>query len=239
MNFVLIPGSWTGPWIWESVTRGLHELGHQAYPVELTGLRASYPDVGRVHLETHVNDVISHIERKDLREVIVVGHTCTGSIAAVVADRISDRVVHTVLVETFVPQDGRSVLDVFPEALRAGEERLIAKSGQRWPVPDVSVFSDGQDLTPGEARWLVERCVPHPGRALTDPITLKHPLAEQHGTYVFCTKEHFDGGIAREIEELRALPNWDLRTLDTGLWPMVSVPHALARLLDDVAASGR
>ena len=50
----------------------------------------------------------------------------------------------------------------------------------------------GQGLTPEQAQWLVERFVPHPGRALTDPVRLTRPLESQPATYVVCRMEHFD-----------------------------------------------
>src|SRR5690242_5440517 len=126
MKFVLIPGSWMGPWVWEPVTRGLRGLGHQVYPVSLTGLDGASWDTSRIGLETHVGDVTGVLDREDLRDAIVVGHTGTGALAGIVADRVPDRVTHTVLVETFLPYHGRSLLEAFPEQLRVDEERLIA-----------------------------------------------------------------------------------------------------------------
>src|SRR5881397_2048041 len=109
MNFVLIPGSWMGPWVWERVARGLGDLGHHVSLVALTGLETTYgDDVSSVSLETHVNDVISVLQDKNLHDVILVGHTLTGAIAGIVTDRVPERVVHTVYVEAFLPHDGKS-----------------------------------------------------------------------------------------------------------------------------------
>ena len=235
MNFILIPGAWMGPWIWERVAGGLRDLGHQVYPVALTGLETAYGDVSDVSLETHVNDVISVLQSRNLYDVILVGHTLTGAIAGIVADRIPERVAHTVYVEAFLPYDGKSILDAFPAALRADEERLIAGNHGTWPIPDASVVADGQDLTIEQAKWMVERFVAHPGRALTDHAVLKRPVSQQRTTYVVCRNEHFSESIAEDIEAMTAQPTWSFRTLDTGLWPMVSAPDTLVTALAEIA----
>lgn len=236
-NFVLIPGAWMGPWAWESVTRGLTELGHVVYPIALTGLDSQNADVSDVSLETHVNDVLRVVEEHDLHDVVVVGHSSTGGIAGVVADRAPERVVRTVFVESFLPHDGRSVLDAFPAGLRADEVRLITENGGRWPVPDVTVVADGQDLTGELATWLVSHFVGHPGRVLSEPVVLKRPVGEQRVTYIVCAREHFDGNLAADIVAMRDEPTWTFRTLNTGLWPMVSAPEELVALLDEASRS--
>lgn len=236
MNIVLIPGAWMGPWVWEPVTRGLRGLGHQVYPVALTGLDASEVDVSGVGLETHINDVLKALEEGDLRDVVIVGHTSTGALAGIVADRVPERVIHTVFVDTFLPHNGESLLEAFPPGLREDELRLIEENNGRWPIPDATVVADGQDLTTDEAEWLVKRFVGHPGRVLTDPVTLKQPLSQQRVTYIVCEREHIGGNLADDIEAMRAQPSWTFRTLDTGLWPMLSAPDQFIALLDDVAS---
>jgi pimeloyl-ACP methyl ester carboxylesterase len=235
MNYVLIPGPWMGGWIWEPVARRLEELGHQAYPVTLTGLDRPDTDVSGITLETHVHDVLSLLVGKDLSDVVLVGHSTTGVIAGIVADRVPQRVVRTVLIESFLPTDGQSALGHFPEPLRMDEERVILESGGRWPVPDVTVVAEGQDLSFEQARSLVERCVGHPGRPLLDPVTLQRPVAEQPVTYIICAKDHYAGQISAEVEAMRAEPSWAFRSLDTGHWPMVTASDALAGLLDEAA----
>lgn len=239
MNFVLVPGPWQGAWIWDAVARGLTELGHHAYPITLSGLADPDADVSLVDLEMHVNDVLRVIEENDLRKVVLVGHSSSGVICGVVADRAPDRVVRTVFVEAFLPHDQQSALDVFPEPLRREEERLIAENGGRWPVPDASVVADGQDISPEQARWLVEHSVGHPGRPLCEPVSLKRPLSELTATFVVCTRDHFDARLSAEVETLRSAPTWTFRSLDTGHWPMVSAPGELVALLDEAAADVR
>ncbi|WP_433241107.1 alpha/beta fold hydrolase [Streptosporangium sp. CA-135522] len=235
---MLIPGPWMGAWVWEPVACGLRALGHHARPVTLSGLAGSDADVSDVGLETHVDDVLALLEADDLRDVILVGHSYSGIVAGQVADRAPDRVAHTVFVEGFLPHDGTSMLQIFPERQRADELRLITENHGRWPIPDAAVVADGQDLSDEQARWLVERFVGHPGRTISEPAVLTRPLSQQRATYVVCELEHFDGKVSDDVAAMRAEPNWTFHTLKTGHWPMVSAPDQLVTLLTDVA-SGR
>ncbi|MEV5573191.1 alpha/beta hydrolase [Spirillospora sp. NPDC052269] len=235
--FVLVPGTWMGPWIWKKVAEGLRDRGHSVHLVTLSGLdRSGGEDVSRIGLDTHIEDV--HAVLRDLapERVVLVGHGTSGIVAGAVADREPGRVDRTVYVEASLPHDGRSAIDAFGEPLRGAELRLIEENGGRWPVPDVEVVADDQGLTPEQARWLTDRLRDHPGRPLTEPVRLTRPLEEQRATYVVCELEHFHGRLAADVERMRSAPTWRFRTLDTGLWPMVSAPDELVALLDEVAA---
>ncbi|GII76290.1 hypothetical protein Sru01_12720 [Sphaerisporangium rufum] len=235
-DFILIPGLWMGAWAWEPVTRGLRALGHEVYPLTLPGLAHPNSDVSAIGLATHVQDVLALIERNDLRDVILVGHSYAGMVAGQVADRVPGRVARTVFLEGFLPHHGRSLLHAFPERQRTGELRLIAENRGRWPVPDATVVADGQDLTARQARWLVERFVAHPGRTLSEPAVLTRPLAAQRASYIVCDKEHFGGRVSADVAAMREAPGWTFHSLDTGHWPMVSAPRDLTTVLSTIAA---
>lgn len=114
--FVLIPGAWMGAWAWESVVPALHDRGHRAHALTLTGLAAGAPsaDPADSGLETHVGEVLAFLEGADRRGVVLVGHSYSSLVAALVADRAPDRVARSVHIAGFLPQPGRPLLDAFP-----------------------------------------------------------------------------------------------------------------------------
>jgi pimeloyl-ACP methyl ester carboxylesterase len=224
-----------GAWVWEHVTRGLRALGHEAYPITLSGLDDPHADVSDIGPETHVDDVLSVLEKLDLRDAILVGHSYGGLVAAQVADRAPERVVRTVFVEGFLPHDGKSMLHAFPSAQYTDELELITLHEGRWPVPDAEVMADGQDLTPEQARWLAERSVGHPGRTISEPVRMTRSLNRLCASYVVCEKEHFGGLLSSDVQAMREARTWTFHSLDTGHWPMVSAPMELISLLDDIA----
>ncbi|SDQ30493.1 alpha/beta fold hydrolase [Thermostaphylospora chromogena] len=234
-EFLLLPGAWSGAWLWESVVRRLGRRGFPARAITLRGLSDGRADVSDVGLETHVNDVLALLRAEDLRGVVLVGHSYSGLVAGLVADRARDRVAHTVFVEAFLPHHGRSMLHAFPERQRRQELQLIDANQGRWPAPDHTVVGDGQDLTGAQARWLAERLVGHPGRTVAEPVTLRRPLAQQRASYVVCSRDHIGGRIAADVAAMRAAPTWDFHTLDAGHWPMISAPGPLTDLLVRIA----
>jgi pimeloyl-ACP methyl ester carboxylesterase len=231
-TYVLIPGAWSGEWIWEPVVVGLRGRGHAVIPVTLSGLGGRDADVSGIGLNTHVEDVLSVLP-DNARDVVLVAHGTSGVIAGIVADRAPELVAYTVYVEGFLAHHGRSVLQAFGP-LYPDELRAIAEHHGRWPAPDATVIGEGQGLTEEQAEWLASRLTDHPGRSLTEPAKLTSPLEAQRAVYVVCSMEHFDGVLADDVEGMRSVPWWTFGHLATGLWPMLSAPEELVRLLDEV-----
>ena len=220
-----------GGWVWEPVARGLRALGHNVYPVTLSGLADEDADVSDVGLATHVDDVLTILEEEDLRGAVVVGHSYSGIVAGQVADRAPNRVAHTVYIDAFLPHDGMSMLDAFSERQREEELAQIVDNGGRWPAPSAAGLANERDLSAGQRRWLLERFVDHPGRTVAEPAVLDRPLAQQRATYVTCSFE-----VSDDVATMREERNWTFRTLGTGHWPMVSAPDGLVALLAEAAS---
>jgi pimeloyl-ACP methyl ester carboxylesterase len=134
VTFVLIPGAWMGAWVWEAVARDLASLGHRAVPITLAGLESGHGDVSGVGLATHVEDVLGLLDRADLRDVVLVGHSYSGFVAGQVAGRAPGRVSHTVFVQAdrLVGQPGRTIAEpaLMPrrlDELRATGDRVLAE----------------------------------------------------------------------------------------------------------------
>jgi pimeloyl-ACP methyl ester carboxylesterase len=228
--FVFIPGAWTGAWIWDRVAGGLRSKGHRALQITLPGLDEGTSTTSAIGLMEHVNHVLHQVNSGDPEdEVVLVAHDYGGIVAGMAAGLAPERVVHTVFVEAFLPQEGRSLLEVFPETQQNEELALIAANQGRWPAPDATVIAEGQDLTPEQADWIACRAVGHPGRTVTEPARLARPLHSLSATYVVCAMNHFDGRLSRDVEAMRK--HWDFHTLNTGYWPMVSAPDDLAEIL--------
>jgi pimeloyl-ACP methyl ester carboxylesterase len=220
-----------GAWAWEPVTTRLRALGHQVHPLTLPGLDRTDDDASRIGLSDHVGHVLDLLATADLRDVVLVGHGYSGIVAGQVADRVPDRVVHTVYIEAFLPEHGRSMLQAFPADQQSDENDLIAENHGRWPAPDAALLSDDSDLTPHQAQWVANHCVDHPGRTITDPVVLRRPLSERHATYVICAKDHVDQAVAPDVAALRAAPTWTFHTIDTGHWPMFTAPDELVEII--------
>ncbi|MGW3227623.1 alpha/beta fold hydrolase [Kitasatospora sp. NPDC001095] len=223
-NFVLVAGAWLGAWAWDGVVAELRAAGHGAYPLTLSGLaeRRGTP-AGQ---QAHVADVVAEVERLDLRDVVLVGHSYSGIPVGQAAERIGDRLAGLVLVDANVPVAGESFADQMPEpaALRAD----LAAHGGWWPPLPPAEFA-GQGLTVGQINRMVAGATPHPGPSLTEPAVLAGPLSALPTVYVKCLLDWPEPPPV--AAELIAAGHWRLVELDTGHWPMFSRPAELARIL--------
>ncbi|MFF7384396.1 alpha/beta fold hydrolase [Streptomyces griseoluteus] len=226
VNFVLVPGARLGAWAWDDVVPHLREAGHGVHPLTLSGLaeKQGLP-AGQ---QTHVRDIVDEVVRLDLREVVLVGHSYAGVPAGQAAQRIGDRLAHTVFLDSSLPADGESFAGDWP-ALEAS----LARNGGFWPPAPASHFA-GHDLTEQQIARIVARSTPHPGRALTEPAALAGPLSALKATYVLCAPEGEEPDD--EVARLVAGGQWRLVRMGTGHWPMFSRPRELARVL--LAAAG-
>ncbi|KIF74748.1 esterase [Streptomyces sp. 150FB] len=224
-EFVLVAGAWLGARAWDEVVPELRAAGHGAHPLTLSGLA----EKGNVPAGqgTHVQDIVGEIERLDLRDVVLVGHSYAGIPTGQAAERIGDRLARVVFVDSNVPADGESFVSAWPSG-RAMAEAAIAENDGRWPPLAADDFA-GQGLTDEQITRLVNGSTPHPGASLTEPAKLAGSLADLPATYIKCL---LDGDEpAEDVAELLKGERWRLVEMDTGHWPMFSQPRELARIL--------
>lgn len=225
-EFVLVAGAWLGSWAWSEVVPALRAAGHGAHPLTLSGLAEKQgAPAGQ---QTHVQDIVGEIERLDLHDVVLVGHSYAGIPVGQAAERIGDRLARVVFVDSNVPADGQSFVSRLPQVAAA-----IAEHGGYWP-PVTAADCAGQGLTTEQITHFLDGATPHPGASLTEPAVLARPLGELRATYLKCLLDSPEPNP--DVATLLTGDRWRLVSLDTGHWPMFSQPHALARILLEAAA---
>ncbi|MEU0076185.1 alpha/beta hydrolase [Streptomyces sp. NPDC006332] len=225
-NFVLVAGAWLGAWAWEETAAGLRAAGHEVHPLTLSGLaeKRGVP-AGQ---QTHVQDIVSEVERLDLRDVVLVGHSYAGVPVGQAAERIGDRLTRVVFVDANVPVDGESSLSGWSSE----EVREAIEAHGFWPVPGAPDFA-GQGLTDEQITRILDGATPHPGATATEPAVLTRSLGDLPATYVKCLLDG-DEPLPAAAELLKS-ERWERVDMDTGHWPMFSQPAELARILDRAA----
>jgi pimeloyl-ACP methyl ester carboxylesterase len=162
-TFVLLHGSWHGGWAWEPTAWCLRELGHEVYAPTYPGHLPGASRAG-IHHDDYVSSVVRFIEGRDLRDVVLVGHSFGGSVVSRASQEIPERLKRLVFHTAFVVQDGTSVNDNFP----ADQTKAFAQAAAASPDNTVAcpweVFRDLfiQDASPEAARSVWERLVPQP-----------------------------------------------------------------------------
>ncbi|AXG77582.1 alpha/beta fold hydrolase [Streptomyces paludis] len=230
-EFVMVAGAWLGAWAWDEVVPELRAAGHGAHALTLSGLaeKRDAPAGQR----THVQDIVDEVVRRDLRDVVLVGHSYAGIPVGQAAERIGDRLARVVFVDSNVPADGESFASAWwqgPGVL----EPVIAANGGFWAPLPAADFA-GQGLSDEQIARIVAGATPHPGAALTEPAVLTGSLGALPATYVKCLLDGPDP--TDDVAKLLTGERWRLVELDTGHWPMFSRPRELAGILLAAAES--
>ncbi|WP_438312350.1 alpha/beta fold hydrolase [Streptomyces sp. HUAS TT3] len=233
-NFVLVPGAWLGAWAWDAVVEELRAAGHDAHPLTLSGLAERRATGSWAGQQTHVHDIVDVVERLDLHDVVLVGHSYAGVPVGQAAELVSDRLARVVFVDADVPVDGEPFVSGWP----GGAEVVASVEANDgfWP-PLTAADCAGQGLDEEQIARIVAGSTPHPGATLTEPAALARSLGELPAVYVKCLLDGPEPPPA--AAELLKNDSWTLRTLDTGHWPMFSRPQELARLLAEVGEERR
>ena len=177
---VLVPGACLGGWAWREVSSRLRELGHEVYPVTLTGLgeRAHLAD-RHVDLETHISDVVNVFDFEELNDVVLVGHSYAGAVITGVADRRRERLDAVVYLDTAPLPDGAAITDLQTAEQRERQRREVEQIGDgwRWPVPDGDTLASGlygsaSGLSRSDLELMRSRSTPQPYATFTSPLRL-------------------------------------------------------------------
>jgi pimeloyl-ACP methyl ester carboxylesterase len=228
MTYVLVPGAWQGGWAWQPVARRLRAAGHDAVTVTLPGLADGDVQTG-LHLADTVDRVVDEIERRDLRDVVLVGHSWGGYPITGAAHRITDRLAKVIYFNAFVPARGVPFVDenqdyaaILRAAIDAAPDGTIAV-----PFEQVSVLVP--ELPEAAQRLFHELLVPHPGAYflealhVDDVTTLNVPSA-----YVLSEN---DLALARPGEELAGRIGLTPQLVPGGHQSMLTYPDEVTEAL--------
>ncbi|MEU3877853.1 MULTISPECIES: alpha/beta fold hydrolase [Streptomyces] len=240
-TFILVPGVFTGPHVWEATAARLTAAGAEVRTPALTG----GPD-----LEAHIADVLAAIDAVDPasgRQIVLAGHDYGIHPAVGAADRRADRIARIVYVDSGMPRDGVPALAAVPD--QELSRRLAEADGPDGEVPPPADAAEWQrwgstDGIPAAALdRLTALATPQPVGTLVQPLRLTGAVAAVPTTGVLCT------GSGTSIEMLQMLvglgdpalqaltdPRTSFFELATGHWPMLSCPDELADVL--IAAAG-
>ncbi|MEU8530160.1 MULTISPECIES: alpha/beta fold hydrolase [Streptomyces] len=243
--FILVPGPYTGGWVWQDVAARLREAGAEAHAATLTGMA---PDGAaadaEADLETHIQDVLDLIDRIDDPEIVLVGHDYGIHPVFGAADRRPERIARIVHADAGMARDGAPALALVPdptvhEALAAPED-----GAHPGPLPAPATRDDWQrwgsteGVTDEAIARLSRLAAPQPHGTLTQPLKLTGAAAGLPVTGVLCVANGSSIATLEAVVQLgdprlQALidPRITFFELATGHWPMLSAPDTLADVL--------
>ena len=232
-TFLVAHGAWSAGWVWKKIRPLMRQQGHEL-------VTPTYPGMGErshlahrdVDLETHITDVLNVLYFEDLTDVILVGHSYGGMVATAVADRAADRITQVVYVDAFVPRDGQSLLAFYTEEGRVRMREAARLEGNGWRVPPGPMPADS---SAADVAWATPRRVMQPLKTFEQPVHLTGAIDRLRRTYIYCTRPAPSDIFRQFAERARSEAGWQYMEIDSSHNPHVTVPAALATLLDDLA----
>jgi pimeloyl-ACP methyl ester carboxylesterase len=232
-TFVLIHGAFIGGWAWRWVASDLRVAGHEVCDPSLTGhgerVHLARPEID---LETHIEDVVNVLHYEDLRDVVLVGWSYGGMLAAGAADRAPQRIGHVVYLDADVPRDGDT--SGFPPDRNTERAERARAYGDGWRVPLQGEFDAVLGELPTQMRdWIVERLTPQLLATWTHPIRLTGAGEAIPTTYIRCTigYDPANEDTQRQDARIRNAPAWRYRELAASHFAPWTAPRAVADLL--------
>lgn len=244
-TFVLVGGFWIGAWAWRDVVEELEKAGDRAIALDLSGLgerkHLGGPDVT---LDTQIAEVARSVEDRGLANVVLVGHSGGGAIVNGVADRIPERVAGLIFIDSGPVPEGSAIADFDgPDAREATAQNAV--DGWRIPLPSWETLGEANlvGLDADKRAFFRKNAADEPLRVSIDPVKLRGGLRQDMPRWAILTtiplaalKEMIASGNPWFAP--MGGPEWTLRELPTGHWPMLSEPERLAAMIAEWPESG-
>ncbi len=224
-TFVLIHGAYQGGWIWNPVAEQLRAKGHLVLAPTLDGCAERKGQLrAGINTETHADEVAELLFYNDLKDVVLAGTSTGGMVMARVAELARERVARVVFADALALLDGEALPDIVKRPTAVNTELGTGPSRQDF---ETRLFAD---LDPRTRAWALDRCTPHPIAAMQAPVKLERFWGQAWNASVIWCRKSSNPPVAHQRRTADKLQGrW--HELDTGHYPMLTEPEALARLI--------
>ena len=226
-TFVLVHGSYQGGWIWQPVASRLNAAGHQVYAPSLDGCAERKGAVRPgITTETQADEVAQLLFYEDLHDVVLAGTSSGGMVVCRVAELMRERVGRLALVDALALFNGEKIGDIVTRSTAAAVEGGLTRGPTREDAAN-RLFAD---LEPATRAWALERYTPHPSGIYEHPVRLDSFWSQPWtASVIWCRRAQNPGEAHQRRAAQRLGAKW--AELDTGHYPMLSMPEELTRLL--------
>lgn len=205
-TFVIVHGAWHDGTLFENTAAPMRAAGHQVHTPTSAGNAPG--DAKSGGLVEAIDSQVRYILERDLRDIVLCGHSYGGMVITGVADRIGERIRRLVYWNAFVPNDGESLDSMTSPEYVALFDAATKEDGSFMIPFDIWREMFINDGSMEQARETYARLNPHPRRCFSDAIRLsRNPAAFPLGkSYINCTEDialpHSRGWHPRLSEKL-------------------------------------
>lgn len=219
-RMILLHGSWLGGWVWADVAARLRASGHVVETPTIIGCGERADEARIATLSRAIEELAALVD--DGEPAVVVAHSFAGMPAFCVADASPRRFVTLILLDAVVPQNGKSVADLYPAERVAQAHHDAQATGT---VPPIDAAQLAPDLPEDQQAAVAAQLRPMPLGLLTEAARLRHGgLTQVRFASAYCTNSL---PTIRPFADAAAgfgQTCW----LDAGHLPMLSRPETVA-----------
>ena len=172
-TYLFLHGALRGAWLWDKLIPLLQKGGAKGIALDLPGHGKRENDRTGVNMSSYIKDVLSYIEKNDLRDLILVGHSMSGIVITKVADEMPERIRHLVYLAAVVPRDGDALIDLLAKERQENLRKLAGKADEIYgPLASLRplYFTDLE----GEIKdYYIKKLTPQPLAVFFETVRLK------------------------------------------------------------------
>jgi pimeloyl-ACP methyl ester carboxylesterase len=185
-----------------------------------------------VDLTTHIEDIAKLLFYEDLHDTVLVGHSYAGMVITGVAAIASERLSKLVYLDAYVPREGQSEFDLWPEEWRVKALADIeAGSTARSPASLFPILGISDEM----AEWVKARLTPNPLSTYMQAPPSGTPGSKSlPRAYISCTVGQAVP-IFAPFAAFARREGSDVRELATGHDAPLTAPLELAKILIEFA----
>ncbi|MFE4970434.1 alpha/beta fold hydrolase [Streptomyces sp. NPDC056660] len=231
-SFVLVHGGSHAAWCWEDM---VGHLNRPALAVDLPGRGADPRQLRRLTAGDFVDAVTGEIERADLRDVVLVGHSLAGVVVPAVCARIPERIAALVLMAAAVAPPGGRIVDLLPAPVRI-LSLIQHRFGVRSPALPRALARRAfcNDMSPEQARRTLDRLVPEAVQLVVEPVPRPALPPRLPVIYIRFTRDRIITPDRASVM-IENLGGAEVVDLDAGHDGMISRPELVAAALNAVS----
>ncbi len=224
-TFVLIHGAYQGGWIWSPVATRLSDAGHRVFAPSLDGCAERSAQVRPgITTETQAEEIAELLRYEDLDQIVLVGTSAGGMVLARVAELARERIQRLVFVDALALLDGEKIHDIVTDTAAVTDELVTG------PLPGRMLETLQASMEPELAQWAADRFGRHPVATFDQPVVLDSFWEQAWDALVIWCRQAPNPG---EPHQRRCADKLGARwhELNTGHYPMLSMPDELTRLI--------
>ncbi len=231
-HFILIHGSWHAGWCWKLLADRLREHGHIVLCLDLPGHGSNSKPCREVTYDDYYSCLKAAV--MDAKEpVILLAHSMSGIIACPLLEEIPDKIAHLYLLAAYVPQDGKSLLDMamsysgsaipnFVENDSANGLCRFKKEGAK------AIFYN--ECPEAIQDWATEKLQDQPIYPLFAPIHTHYSKELSHKRTYIITENDIDVVPDAQKDMAESCPCTTI-SIKTGHFPFLSHPEIVEKII--------